>query len=151
MGAGISATSGITTKASRFVTAPGMFVLKSGRVQVTRRDPLGHLAPIVEETAGDFVAEVEQLSGRPALVDVHAVEDVGAALIPAENLRGVMIAEPELGDRIMRAGAGMGSGQPALGRAPRAGDRCRVAANRCELTLSKPLTLVCCGRPDDAH
>jgi thioredoxin reductase (NADPH) len=53
-----------------FVTgeiAPGMFVLERGRVQVTRRDPLGHLAPIVEENAGDFVAEVEQLSGRPAM------------------------------------------------------------------------------------
>ena len=89
-----------------FVTgeiAPGMFVLKSGRAQVTRRDPLGHLAPIVEETAGDFVAEVEQLSGRPALVDVHAVDDIEAVLIRAENLRSVMIAEPELGDRIMRA------------------------------------------------
>src|SRR5690349_13213414 len=89
-----------------FVTgeiAPGMFVLKSGRAQVTRRDPLGHLAPIVEETAGDFVAEVEQLSGRPALVDVHAVGDIEAVLIPAENLRRVMIAEPELGDSIMRA------------------------------------------------
>jgi thioredoxin reductase (NADPH) len=91
---------------SLFVTgeiAAGMFVLKSGRVKVTRRDPLGRLAPIVEETAGDFVAEVEQLSRRPALVDVHAVEDVEAVLIPAENLRSVMIAEPELGDRIMRA------------------------------------------------
>lgn len=89
-----------------FVTgeiARGMFVLESGRVQVTRRDPLGRLAPIVEETAGDFVAEVEQLSGRPALVDVHAVEDVDAVLIPAENMRSVMIAEPELGDRIMHA------------------------------------------------
>ena len=64
-----------------FVTgeiAPGMFVLKSGRAQVTRRDPLGHLAPIVEETAGDFIAEVGQLSGRPALVDVHAVDDIEA-------------------------------------------------------------------------
>jgi thioredoxin reductase (NADPH) len=89
-----------------FVTgeiAPGLFVIETGRVQVTRRDPLGHLAPIVEETAGDFVAEVEQLSGRPALVDVHAVEDVEAILIPGQNLRSVMIAEPELGDRIMRA------------------------------------------------
>ncbi len=89
-----------------FVTgeaAPGMFVLKRGRVQVTRRDPLGRLAPIVEETAGDFVAEVEQLSSRPALVDVHAVEEVEALLIPTENLRSVMNAEPELGDRIMHA------------------------------------------------
>ena len=89
-----------------FVTgeiAPGMFLLKTGRVKVTRRDPLGHLAPINEQGPGDFVAEVGQLSGRPALVDVHAVEDVVALLIPPENLRAVMIAEPELGDRIMRA------------------------------------------------
>jgi len=89
-----------------FVTgeiAPGMFVVKVGRVKMTRRDPLGHLAPIVERGPGDFVGEVGQLSGRPALVDVHAVEEVEALLIPPENLRAVMIAEPELGDRIMRA------------------------------------------------
>src|ERR1700736_5023649 len=82
-----------------FVTgeiAPGTFVLKSGRVQVKRRDRLGSLAPIVEEGPGDFVAEVGQLSGRPALVDVHAVEDVEALLIPPDHLRSVMIAEPEL-------------------------------------------------------
>jgi thioredoxin reductase (NADPH) len=89
-----------------FVTgeiAPGMFVLKTGRVKATRRDPLGHLAPMVEQGPGDFVAEVGQLSGRPALVDVHAVEDVEALLVPPENLRRVIIEEPELGDRIMRA------------------------------------------------
>ena len=89
-----------------FVTgevAPGSFVLRTGRVRVTRRDPLGHLAPIVEQVPGDFTAELGQLSGRPALVDAHAVDDVEALLIPAENLRAVMIAEPELGDRIMRA------------------------------------------------
>jgi thioredoxin reductase (NADPH) len=59
-----------------FVTgelAPGMFVLKTGRVKVRRRDPLGHLAPIVEQGPGDFVAEVGQLSGRPALVDVMII------------------------------------------------------------------------------
>jgi thioredoxin reductase (NADPH) len=89
-----------------FVTgdiAPGMFVLKGGRVTVARRNPFGHFASIVEEDPGDFIAEVGQLSGRPALVDVRAIEDVEAILIPPENLRGVMIAEPELGDRIMRA------------------------------------------------
>jgi thioredoxin reductase (NADPH) len=89
-----------------FVTgeiAPGMFVFKTGRVKVTRRDPLGRLAPIVEQGPGDFVAEVGQLSGRPALVDVHAVEDVEALLIPPQKLRTVMIAEPEVGDRILHA------------------------------------------------
>jgi thioredoxin reductase (NADPH) len=89
-----------------FVTgdvAPGMIVLRSGSVQVRRHDPLGHLAPIVEQGTGEFVAEVGQLSGRPALVDVHAVTDVEALLIPPEKLRALVIAEAGLGDRIMRA------------------------------------------------
>src|SRR6202162_3425256 len=89
-----------------FVTgeiAPGMAVLIKGSVRVTRRDPLGHHAPIAEQGAGDFVAEVGQLSGPPAFVDVHAIDDVEALLIPSENLRALVIEEPELGERIMRA------------------------------------------------
>ena len=73
-----------------FVTgeiAPGMVVLIKGSVRVTRRDPLGHHAPIAEQGAGEFVAEVGQLSGQPAFVDVHAIDDVEALLIPSENLR----------------------------------------------------------------
>ena len=68
-----------------FVTgeiAPGMSVLIKGSVRVTRRDPLGHSAPIVEQGPGEFVAEVGQLSGQPAFVDVHAIDDVEALLIP---------------------------------------------------------------------
>src|ERR1700732_1039783 len=89
-----------------FVTgeiAPGMSVLIRGSVRVTRRDPLGHSAPIVEQGPGEFVAEVGQLSGQPAFVDVHAINDVEALLIPSKNLRALMIEEPELGERIMRA------------------------------------------------
>src|SRR3984885_3189977 len=89
-----------------FVTgsvAPGMYVLIKGSVRVTRRDPLGHSAPIAEQGPGDFVAEVGQLSGQPAFVDVHAIDDVEALLIPPENLRALMIEEPELGERIMQA------------------------------------------------
>src|ERR1700716_2414906 len=89
-----------------FVTeeiVPGMFVLIKGSVRVTRRDPLGHSAPILEQGPGEFIAEVGQLSGQPAFVDVHAIDDVEALLIPPENLRALMIEEPELGERIMRA------------------------------------------------
>jgi thioredoxin reductase (NADPH) len=89
-----------------FVTgsvAPGMCVLIKGSVRVTRRDPLGHSAPITEQGPGDFVADVGQLSGQPAFVDVHAIDDVEALLIPPENLRTLMIEEPELGERIMHA------------------------------------------------
>jgi thioredoxin reductase (NADPH) len=83
--------------------APGMAVLMKGSVRVTRRDPLGHSAPIVEQGSGEFVAEVGQLSGQPAFVDVHAADEVEALLIPPDNLRALMIEEPELGERIMRA------------------------------------------------
>jgi thioredoxin reductase (NADPH) len=89
-----------------FVTgdiAQGMYVLIRGSVRVTRRDPLGHIAPIVEQGPGEFVAEVGQLSGQPAFVDVHAVDDVEALLIPPHKLRALMIEEPELGERIMQA------------------------------------------------
>jgi thioredoxin reductase (NADPH) len=88
-----------------FVTgdvAPGMYVLIKGSVRVIRRDPLGHTAPIVEQGPGEFVAEVGQLSGQPAFVDVRAIDDVEALLIPPENVRALMTAEPELGERIMR-------------------------------------------------
>src|SRR3954468_15765857 len=84
-------------------TVPGMFVLMKGSVRVTQRDPLGHWAPIVQQGPGEFVAEVGQLSGQPAFVDVHAIDDVEALLIPSENLRVVMIKEPEVGERIMQA------------------------------------------------
>lgn len=83
--------------------APGMYVLIKGSVRVVRRDPLGHSAPMVEQGPGEFVAEVGQLSGQPAFVDVHAIDDVQALLIPPENLRALMIGEPELGERIMQA------------------------------------------------
>jgi thioredoxin reductase (NADPH) len=43
------------------------------------------------------------LSGQPAFVDVHAINDVEVLLIPPQNLRALMIEEPELGERIMQA------------------------------------------------
>lgn len=89
-----------------FVTgnvAPGMYVLIKGSVRVVRRDPLGHTAPVVELGPGQFVAEIGQLSGQPAFVDVHAIDNVEALLISPENLRALMIEEPELGERIMHA------------------------------------------------
>ena len=89
-----------------FVTgdiAPGLFVLVRGKVNVVRHDALGHLSPIVDMEAGEIIAEIGQLSGRPSLVDVHATENIEALLISPDRLRRLMLAEPELGDRIMKA------------------------------------------------
>jgi thioredoxin reductase (NADPH) len=83
--------------------SPGMFVLISGEVAVSWRDGLGHIQPIVEQGPGEFLAEVSQLSGRRSLVDASAKTDVEALLIPTAGLRALLIAEAELGERIMRA------------------------------------------------
>jgi thioredoxin reductase (NADPH) len=81
----------------------GMFVLLRGHVLVTRKNALGVETPIVENSAGDFMAEVGQLSGRPALVYGRALDHVEALLIDPPSLRAVVVAEAELGERIMRA------------------------------------------------
>jgi thioredoxin reductase (NADPH) len=54
------------------------------------------VVPIVEEGPGEFLAEVGQLAGRPALIDSRAKTEVEALLISPERLRGVIIAEAEL-------------------------------------------------------
>jgi len=82
---------------------PGMFVVLSGTVAVSQRDGLGHVTPIIDQGAGQFLAEIGQLSGRLALVDGHAEGDVETLLIPPDQLRALLVAEAELGERIMRA------------------------------------------------
>src|SRR5262249_6042968 len=49
------------------------------------------------------MGELAQLAGRSALVDAHAQDEVEALIIPPEELRALLIAEAELGERIMRA------------------------------------------------
>jgi thioredoxin reductase (NADPH) len=82
---------------------PGMFVVLSGHVAITQRDGLGHVTPIIDQGPGQFLAEIGQLSSRVALVDGHAEGDVETLLIPPDQLRALLVAEAELGERIMRA------------------------------------------------
>jgi len=82
---------------------PGMFVVLSGHVAITQRDGLGHVTPVIDQGPGQFLAEIGQLSGRVALVDGLAEGDVETLLIPPEKLRALLVAEADLGERIMRA------------------------------------------------
>jgi thioredoxin reductase (NADPH) len=81
----------------------GMVVILSGRVEVTRRDGLGHDQQDSTFGEREFIAEVGQLSGRASFVDARAQTDVEALLVPPASLRTLVIAEAELGERIMRA------------------------------------------------
>src|ERR1700733_900128 len=82
---------------------PGMFVILSGHVAITQRDGFGHVTPVIDQGPGQFIAELGQLSGRIALVDGSAEGDVETLLIPPERLRALLVAEADLGERIMRA------------------------------------------------
>lgn len=81
----------------------GMFVILAGHVAITQRDGLGHITPVIDQGPGQFLAESGQLSGRVALVDGIAEGDVETLLISPERLRALLVAEADLGERIMRA------------------------------------------------
>ncbi|WP_137928534.1 FAD-dependent oxidoreductase [Cupriavidus sp. 2SB] len=84
-------------------TGRGMHVVLSGRVRIDQLDGFGDRHPITEEGPGQFLAEVGQLTGKPALVDALALEDCTILVIAPVNLRALLVAEADLGERIMRA------------------------------------------------
>lgn len=82
----------------------GMLLLLSGRVAVTARDGLGGVSPIVDLGPGQFLAELGSLANTSvSLVDGRALESVDALVILPGALRALLIAEANLGERIMRA------------------------------------------------
>ncbi|MEJ2817225.1 FAD-dependent oxidoreductase [Caulobacter sp. CCG-8] len=83
--------------------SPGLMVVLEGRARVSRRDAHDESHVIVEHEPGHFIGELAQLSNRPSLVDVQAITDVEVLRIKPDRLRAVLIAEAELGERIMRA------------------------------------------------
>jgi len=81
----------------------GITIILAGKVEVTQRREGGRRETIVTQGPGAFMGELAQLAGRPSLVDAHALEPVEALIIPPDRLRALLIAEAELGERIMRA------------------------------------------------
>jgi thioredoxin reductase (NADPH) len=81
----------------------GLSIILSGEVDVTRHDPSGQPAPISTVGPGAFLGELAQLAGRPMMVDATARGSVAALILPPNQLRALLTAEAELGERIMRA------------------------------------------------
>ena len=81
----------------------GLIIILSGRVDVTRQDQSDRRERIVTYGHGSFLGELAQLGGRPALIDAGAREPVEALVIAPDKLRALLVAEAELGEKIMRA------------------------------------------------
>jgi len=92
---------------SRVVTAgqlsPGLIVVLSGRLQVSRDDGTEARQPIATHGANQFFGELAQLSDRPSLVDADTLEPVEALIVPSQRLRDLLVQEADLGERVMRA------------------------------------------------
>jgi thioredoxin reductase (NADPH) len=113
--------------------SPGMFLVLSGMIRVTRHDGIRHEVPFIEYAPGAFSAEIGQLAGKPAFVDGFAKGDLEVVLITPDQLRAALVAEAALGEKIMRAlilrRVGLietGSGGPVLIGSPSASDVMRL-------------------------
>ena len=82
---------------------PGMLLVLEGRITIRQWDGMGNCNVIVEHGPGEFTAEVGQLSGAPALASAYAQGALQALHVPTEALRALVVAEAELGERVMRA------------------------------------------------
>ncbi|MEP7295522.1 MAG: FAD-dependent oxidoreductase [Burkholderiales bacterium] len=83
--------------------SPGIFVMLGGIVAISQRDGLGQVTPIVQQGRGQFIGEVGSLSGKPSLVDAVAIESAEVLLLLTGQLRALIIAEADLGERLVRA------------------------------------------------
>jgi thioredoxin reductase (NADPH) len=81
---------------------PGFVVILSGEADIVRHE-FSRENLIVTAGPGQFMGELAQLAGRPALADAIAKKPVQALIVAPERLRALLIAEAELGERIMRA------------------------------------------------
>src|SRR5262245_13677003 len=112
----------------------GLSVLRACKVYFTRYASSGQGQLIVTHVVGSFLGELAQLARRPALVDAHAQGAVDALVISPDRLRALLIAEAELGERIMRAlilrRIGLleeGTGGPVIVGRPQSGEVLRLA------------------------
>jgi thioredoxin reductase (NADPH) len=83
--------------------SPGLMLILSGRLEVTQHSGKGQGQSIIIHERGNFTGELAQLSGRPSLVDAIALTELETIAISSDRLRALLIAEADLGERIMRA------------------------------------------------
>jgi thioredoxin reductase (NADPH) len=78
------------------------FVLRSGGIEVVRVSDVGETLIMIYH-AGQFTGEINTLSGRSALVRIRVTESGEVIEVNRENLLGLVQADSELSEILMRA------------------------------------------------
>jgi thioredoxin reductase (NADPH) len=81
----------------------GFAIVLSGSIEVIHYDLARRPVFVAAYGPGEFMGELAQLASRPALVDAFSRGATEALIIAPDRLRALIIAEAELGERIMRA------------------------------------------------
>src|SRR6516164_1594490 len=81
----------------------GLGIILSGQVEVYRYAAHGERQRFYTFGPGSFLGELAQLAGRPSFGDAVASEPVKALIFSPDRMRALLIAEAELGERLMRA------------------------------------------------
>jgi small-conductance mechanosensitive channel/CRP-like cAMP-binding protein len=82
--------------------APGesLFIIGSGRCEVTAADPGGAERPLARVGRGDFFGEMSLLTGEPRSATVRAVEDTTVMEIDKALFAGILAANPQLATQL---------------------------------------------------
>ena len=81
----------------------GLAIILSGQVDVYRYEAHGVRQHFYTFGPGSFLGELAQLDGRPSFGDAVASEPVKALVFSPDRMRALLIAEADLGERLMRA------------------------------------------------
>jgi thioredoxin reductase (NADPH) len=81
----------------------GLGIILSGHVDVYRYDAYGDRQHFYAFGPGSFLGELAQLAGRPSFGDAVASVPVKALIFSPDRMRALLVAEAELGERLMRA------------------------------------------------
>jgi len=81
----------------------GLAIVLSGQVDVYRYDAHRMRQHFYTFGPGAFLGELAQLAGRPSFGDAEVTQPVEALIFSPDRMRALLIAEAELGERLMRA------------------------------------------------
>jgi CRP-like cAMP-binding protein len=78
-----------------------LFILKTGKVELTRRGPNGEPIPLYTLKPGDFFGEMALLESQPRTATATAIEPSRLHLLYRTKLDGLLQSSPRIGVAIM--------------------------------------------------